>query len=72
MWIHEPLVSLGPLNSIILDLNKHQIIRNSGVLSDLEYLPTKTGYIEYLQIADTHTFYLFGPFKQYNSRCKQV
>jgi len=41
-------------------------------LSDLEYLPTKTEYIEYLQIADMHTSRLFGPFKRYNSRCKQA
>jgi len=41
-------------------------------LSDLEYLPTKTEYMEYLQIADTHTSRLFGPCKQYNGRCKQA
>ena len=39
------------------------MIRNGGVLSDLEYLPTKTGYTEYLQIVDAHTSRLFGPFK---------
>jgi len=37
-------------------------MRNGGELSDLEYLPTKTEYIEYLQIADTHTSRLFRPF----------
>ena len=52
-----------PLNRIIVDLNKPQIIGNGGELSDLEYLPTKTEYIEYLQIVDTRTSRLFGPFK---------
>jgi len=47
-------------------------MRNGGELSDLEYLPTKTEYIEYLQIADTCTSCLFQPFKRYNSRCKQA
>jgi len=47
-------------------------MRNGGELSDLEYLPTKTEYIEYLQIADMHTYCLFRPFKRYNSRCKQA
>jgi len=45
---------------------------NGGELSDLEYLPTKTEYIEYLQIADMCTSRLFRPFKRYNSRCKQA
>ena len=45
---------------------------NGGELSDLEYLPTKTEYIEYLQIADTRSSRLFGPIKRYNSRCKQA
>ena len=35
-------------------------------------VPTKTEYIEYLQIADMCTSLLFGPFKWYNSRCKQA
>jgi len=41
------LVSLGPLNNtmVIIDLNKPWIISNSGELSDLEHLPTKTEYI---------------------------
>jgi len=47
-------------------------MRNGGELSDLEYLPTKIEYIEYLQIADMHTSCLFGPFKRYNGRCKQA
>jgi hypothetical protein len=59
--MHAPLISLGPLNSIILDSNKSKIIKNSGELSELEYLPTKTEYTEYLQIGDTHTSCLFGP-----------
>ena len=45
---------------------------NGGGLSDLEYLPTKTEYIEYLQIADTRTSLLFGPFTRCNGRCKQA
>jgi len=45
---------------------------NGGGLSDLEYLPTKTEYIEYLQIVDTRTSLLFGPFKRSNGRCKQA
>jgi len=57
---------------IILDLNKPLIIGNGGELSDLDYLPTKTEYIEYLQIADTRTPRPSGPFKQYNGRCKQA
>jgi len=48
------------------------MIGNGGELSDLEYLPTKTEYIEYLQIADTRASRLFGPFKPYNCRCKQA
>jgi len=38
-----------------IDLNKPWIISNSGQLSDLDHLPTKTEYIKYLQITDTHT-----------------
>jgi len=45
-------------------------MRNGGELSDLEYLPTKTEYIEYLQIADTRTSRLFGPTKQQYIRFK--
>jgi len=58
--MHALLVFPGPLNRIIVDLNKPWIIGNGGELSDLEYLPTKTEYIEYLQIADTHTAHIFG------------
>ena len=32
---------LGPLKNTILYLNKPKIIRNSEVLSDLDYLPSK-------------------------------
>jgi len=46
--MHAPLVSLGPLKSIKVDLNKPYIIRNSRELGDLEYLPTKTQYTKYL------------------------
>jgi len=59
--MRTPLVFSGPLNRIIVNLNKPQIIGNGGELSDLEYLPTKTEYIEYLQIVDMHTSHLFGP-----------
>ena len=58
----RPLVSFGPLNSIILDLNKSKIIGNGGEMSDIEYLPTKTQYTEYPQISDAHTSHLFKPF----------
>jgi len=37
-----PLISSGPSNGIIVDLNKPYIIRNGRELGDLEYLPTKT------------------------------
>jgi len=53
-----------------IDLNKPWIICNSGELSDLEYLPTKTEYIKYLQIMDMHTSHLFGPIKQHYIRFK--
>ena len=43
--------------------NKPWIISNSGELSKLEHLPTKTEYIKYLHIADTRTCRHFGPFK---------
>jgi len=65
-----PLVFLGPLNGIVVDLNKPYIIRNSGELSDLEYLPTKTQYTKYLQSANARTSRLFGPFKWNYSRFK--
>ena len=66
------LVSLGPLNNTIvnIDLNKPWIISNSGELSDLEHQLTKTEYIKYLQIADMHTSRLFGPIKQHYIRFK--
>ena len=63
MW--APLVSLGPLKSVILELNKPYIIENSAELSDLEYLLTKTQYTEYLQNTDTHTSRCFRPLKQH-------
>jgi len=67
-----PLISLGPLNSIILDLNKPLTMRNGGQLSDLECLPMKTENMEYLQNTATHTPHLFGPFTRHNIRSKQV
>jgi len=68
--MRTPLVSLGPLNGIIVDLNRPYIIRKSRELGDLEYLPTKTQYTIYLQNADACTSSLFGPFKQHYSRFK--
>ena len=56
-----PLISLGPLNNIILYLNKPKIIGNGRELSDLEYLPTKVEKVKYLQNAGTCTCHLFGP-----------
>ena len=72
MWECTPLVCLGPLNDTILHLNKPKIIRNGKELSDLEYLPTKTENVEYLQNAGTCTYCLFWPFKQHHSRIKQA
>jgi len=66
------LVSLGPLNDNVLYLNKLNIIGNSGELSDLEYLPTKTGKVEYLQNMGMHTSGLLWPFKQHHNRFKQT
>jgi len=65
-----PLVSLVPLNGMRVDLNKPYIIRNGRELGDLQYLPTKIQYTEYLQNADVHTSCLFWPFKQSYSRFK--
>jgi len=65
-----PLFSLGPLNRMRVDLNKPYIIRNGRELGDLEYLPTKIQYTEYLQNADVCTSRLFWPFKQSYSRFK--
>jgi len=45
-------------------------MRNGGELSDIEYLPMKTEYTKYLQIADTRTSHLFGPIKQHYIRFK--
>jgi len=45
-------------------------MRNGGELSDLEYLPVKTEYTEYLQIADMCPSRLFGPIKQNYIRFK--
>ena len=47
-------------------------MRNSGELSDLEYLPSITEYTKYLQNMATHTPRLFGPFTRHNTRFKQV
>ena len=71
MWTH--LLSLWALlnNTLVnIDLNKPWIISNSGELSDLEHLPTKTEYIKYLHIASTCTSHLFWPIKQHYIRFK--
>jgi len=41
MQMHAPLIFLGPLNNTIVGLGKSKIIRNSGELTYLDYLPTK-------------------------------
>jgi len=40
--------------------------------NDLEYLPTKTEKVKYLQNMKTHTYCLFRPIKQHHSRFKQA
>ena len=70
MQMRAPLVSSGPSNGIIVDLNKLYIIRNGRELGDLEYVPTKTQYTIYLENADARTSCLFGPFKRHCSRFK--
>jgi len=67
-----PLVFFCALNDTIVDLNKPKIIRNSGELSNLEYLPTKTEKVKYLQNAGMRTSHLFGPFKQHYIIFKQA
>ena len=47
-------------------------MRNSGELSNLEYLPTKTENAEYLWNAGTRVSRLFRPFKLHNTRFKQA
>ena len=47
-------------------------MRNSGELSNLEYLPTKTENAEYLWNAGTRASRLFRPFKLHNTRFKQA
>jgi len=39
--MHTPLISLGSLNDTTVYVNKPKIIRNSGELTYLDYLPTK-------------------------------
>jgi len=55
------LFCLGSLINTIADLNKLKIIRNGKELSDLEYLPTKTENVEYLQNTGMRTYRLFRP-----------
>jgi len=52
---------LVPSKYTIVDLNEPKIIENGGESNDLEYLPTITEYIEYLQNASTCTSRLFVP-----------
>ena len=47
-------------------------MRNSGELSNLEYLPTKTENAEYLWNAGTRASRFFRPFKLHNTRFKQA
>jgi len=68
--MRAPLISSGPLNRVIVDLNKPYVIQNGRELGDLEYIPTKTQYTKYLQNMDVCTSFLFGPFKQDESRFK--
>ena len=70
MQMCAPLVSPGPLNRVIVDLNKPYVIQNGRELGDLEYLPTKTQYTIYLQNTNARTSRLFGPFKRHCSRFK--
>ena len=72
MQEHTPLISLCPLNNSILYLNKPKIMENSGELSDLEYLLTKTEKVKYLQNAGKCTSRLFGPFKRHYIVFKQA
>jgi len=65
-----PLVFLSPLNDIIVDLNKPKIIKYGGEFNNLEYLPTKTENVKYLQKVGMHTSCLFEPLKQHHSRFK--
>jgi len=51
-----PLFPLSPLNDIIVDLNKPKIIKDGGELSNLEYLPSKTENVKYLQNTGMCTF----------------
>jgi len=67
-----PLVSFGPSNYIIIDLNKPNIIRNGRELSSVQYLLTKPENAEYLQNAETRTSRIFFPFKVHNNRFKQA
>ena len=47
-------------------------MENGKELNDLEYLPTKTQYTQYLWIGDTRTSRLSVPLKRNNSRFKQA
>jgi len=72
MWVGTPLISLDPLSITIVDLNKPKIIGNGGELSGLEYLPTKTEKVKYLQNTAMRTSHLFGPFQQHYIISKQA
>jgi len=52
------LIDLKWMWKKIVDLDKPKIIRNSGELSDLEYLPTKTENVRYLQNMEICTYCL--------------
>jgi len=57
--MHIPLISLGPLNDTIIDLNKPKIIINSGELTYLDYLPTKQK-VRNISRTQTHEPLVFG------------
>ena len=47
-------------------------MRNNGELRNIEYLPTKSEYVKYLQNTNARTSGLFGPFKRHYIRFKQA
>ena len=57
----SPLVSFDPLSNTIVDLNKPKIIGNSGELSDLEYLHTKTEKVNISRMQEHAPIVFFGP-----------
>jgi hypothetical protein len=58
-WEGTPLISFGPLDYMIIYLNKPYIIRYGGELSNIEYLPTKPENAENLWNVKTGSYHLF-------------